>query len=429
MTDIAVSPAEPIPLASHGAPMIAVIGMEGSGKTVLTTTLAKRLSTIDARGVFLNPQGVKTLRYVEQVWQTLQSGEWPPSTPPGQIFELRWKLQVAGEAECDLRLIDAAGQDLRGIFGEDQIESAQAMPSQLQSLAEYCRSSNVILFVVSLDSFIGEGDPRRRISNEAAIKSAMDHLSGHALDKRICLVLTKWDLFTSLASQRGGWLELLAQELPYIFSSHVRFKQIAVYPVSSVAQTRIQVDDNGQTFRAPKPGFCSEGLDELVDWLVGQVREIRQTPVSVAATCHSPPTSSAKAGPVPVPKNWPTLLQYARGHVVTAVVAVVLILFFTIWLFSSSGPKPVKLWEGGGPYGSGRGYGVTGWVTVENQGDAGWIRVTFIASQGGNQWTQSRDIYLESGVRSEVQKFSEPRVVEGAATPLWAIVVKPVKHE
>src|SRR5436190_300979 len=102
-------------------PSVAIIGTEGSGKTVLTTTLARRLSTIDARGVFLNPQGVATLRYVERVWQILQDGDWPPSTPTGDLFELRWKLELIGELESPVRLIDAAGQDLRLLFGEEKV--------------------------------------------------------------------------------------------------------------------------------------------------------------------------------------------------------------------------------------------------------------------------------------------------------------------
>ena len=60
-------------------PSIAIIGTEGSGKTVLATALARHLGRADTRGVFLNPLGVGTMRYVERVWQTLQgeSGRRP----------------------------------------------------------------------------------------------------------------------------------------------------------------------------------------------------------------------------------------------------------------------------------------------------------------------------------------------------------------
>ncbi|MEX2217064.1 MAG: hypothetical protein WD768_23330 [Phycisphaeraceae bacterium] len=256
------------------APNVAIIGTEGAGKTVLTTTLAKRLSSIDSRGIFLNPQGVKTLKYVEKVWQTLQSGEWPPSTPPGELFELNWKLQIVGEAECDVRLIDAAGQDLRLLFGDEQINSLDSLPGHLRSLAEYCRSAEIVLFLVNLKDFIGESNAEQRTANEAAIKSAMDYLSKNISPRRLCLVLTQTDLYETLAEERGGWLELVAEMLPYVFGAHVRSHHLSVFPVSAVAETSVVTDSDGTARRVPSEGFQSEGLDDLINWLAEQVKEV-----------------------------------------------------------------------------------------------------------------------------------------------------------
>jgi len=257
-------------------PNIAIIGLEGSGKTVLATTLAKRLSTIDARGVFLNPQGVKTLKYVEGVWHTLQSGDWPPSTPPGELFQLKWKFQVVGELECDVHLIDAAGQDLRLLFGDEQILSVGSIPRHLQELAEYCRVADIILFLINLKDFVGQGNPEQRTANEAAIKSAMDYLGDDGRPRRVCLVLTQTDLYCDLARERGGWLELAAEAVPYVFSAHIRVHQVAVYPVSAVADTQVVVDRDGTPRRVPTADFRSEGLDEVVTWLTTQVRDVKR---------------------------------------------------------------------------------------------------------------------------------------------------------
>ena len=42
-------------------PKIALIGLEASGKTVLTTVLAKRLSQTREQGYYLDPQGFSTI--------------------------------------------------------------------------------------------------------------------------------------------------------------------------------------------------------------------------------------------------------------------------------------------------------------------------------------------------------------------------------
>ena len=107
--------------APHGLslPKIAIIGMEGSGKTVLMTVLAKRMSQLPNRQYYLDPQNARTLKYVEEMWYTLQNGHWPPSTPPGQLFELSWNFRV-DSTQYELRLVDAAGQDMRLLFGGDE---------------------------------------------------------------------------------------------------------------------------------------------------------------------------------------------------------------------------------------------------------------------------------------------------------------------
>lgn len=260
------------------APAIAIIGLEGSGKTVLATTLAKRLSAIDERGIFLNPQGTRTFKYVEKVWHTLQSGEWPPSTPPGELFELRWRLHV-GQLECDVRLADAPGQDLRAIFGDDQIYQMDSLPQRLQPLAQYCRSADIVLFLIDLEDFLGTGDAMQRTENEAAIKSAMDFLRTDIRLRRVCMVLTKGAQYRETARQHGGWRALLSEQMPLIFGAHIALGNMAVYVVDAVADVGVGVDEYGLPQRFPKPGFRSQGLDALVQWLVKSVEDF--APLSV----------------------------------------------------------------------------------------------------------------------------------------------------
>jgi hypothetical protein len=261
-------------------PSIAIIGTEGSGKTVLTTVLAKHLSRIDSRGIFLNPQGVATLRYVERVWQTLQDGDWPPSTNPGELFELRWKLEMVGELESPVRLIDAAGQDLRVLFGEEKVNDRN-LPESLRNLADYCRSADIILFLINLKDFEGQADPRRRTDNEAAIKSAMDYLSSDGR-RRFCIVFTQADLYEGIVQQRGGWLAVAREVIPYISGAYLqsvrnpKYRRVLLFPVSAVNKTRIAVDEHGVPRRVPDPPFGSAGLDAVVEWMTTQVREIHQ---------------------------------------------------------------------------------------------------------------------------------------------------------
>jgi hypothetical protein len=292
-----------IPNTPNRTPSIAIVGTEGSGKTVLIATLAKRLSTVNSQGVFLNPQGVVTLKYIEKIWQTLQQGDWPPSTPPGQLFDLRWNLEITGnkitgDMKSDVRLVDAPGQDLRLLFGEEKFGDIQSLPQRLKQLAEYCHNTDIVLFLIDLGAFIGEGNSQQRTDNEAAIKSAMDFLSADGGLKRFCIVFTQFDLYEGLAKSRGGWAPLAKEAIPYIYSAYLR-KKVPVFFVSAVNKTVPDLDSSGNPRRLPAPGFGSTGFGRLVDWITTQVREVSALLLAQSTRPSYRTTSVAQEEPDP----------------------------------------------------------------------------------------------------------------------------------
>jgi len=114
-------------------PSVSIVGTEGAGKTVLTAVLAKRLGNPES-GMFLNAQGPRTLKHVEKVWSILQNEDWPEGNPAGELFQLRWNLEIDGEHVCDVRFIEAAGQDFRVLFEDEQFDNAST--PELKKLAE-----------------------------------------------------------------------------------------------------------------------------------------------------------------------------------------------------------------------------------------------------------------------------------------------------
>lgn len=251
------------------APQIAIIGTEGSGKTVLTTVLAKKLAK-PINGVWLNPQGVKTGKYVENTWNTLCRGEWVPSTPPGTLFALSWKLETEARA-CPMRMIDSAGQDLRRLFSDDGFNDPN-LSDQDRMFIDYIQNSTILMVLINLRDFLGEADADKIIENEFILKEVLDKLKEDEEKRQTVFIFTAYDLYETTILNKYGTIEkLIERKLPYLYNSHIADKHVACFPVAAVAETEEAVLENGTVQMVPAPKFRSRGLDPLINWLFNAV--------------------------------------------------------------------------------------------------------------------------------------------------------------
>jgi hypothetical protein len=252
-------------------PQVAIIGTEGSGKTVLISTLAHRFGAISQNGLFLNPLDNQTLKYVESQWGILSRGEWPAGTPMGQLVELKWRLHCnhSSSAVCELRLVDCSGQDLRLIFSRDEADAASNLPEHLQKLVEYCRSADIVICLVNIKDFLGENNQERRIDNQIVIKAALDRLSNSSTGTRwLCLLFTQIDQYQEILRQYGSWKGVAQQHLPYVHGAHLTKDHVMIGAAAAVNDTTVAVDSDGKPRRIPARNFGSKGLNELTKWLV-----------------------------------------------------------------------------------------------------------------------------------------------------------------
>jgi hypothetical protein len=261
-------------IAAAAQPLVAIIGTEASGKTVLITMLAKRFGQANETGLFLNPLDAATLKFVERNYHILSSGDWPPSAPMGQLFNLRWRLEKRGHDhwDCEIRLADSAGQDLRRLFGNDQ--QIESLPDQLQPLAHYCRSSDIVICLVDLGDFIGEKNQMTRVDNEAVIKSAIEYLISDVSRKRhLCVLFTQADQFAQERDKCGGWGNVAKKHLPYVHGAHLLNGRVSVGAIAAVADTKV-VEVDGTPCRVPVPGFRSDGFESLMEWVSTKAHEV-----------------------------------------------------------------------------------------------------------------------------------------------------------
>ncbi|MDR0611262.1 MAG: hypothetical protein LBG58_14225 [Planctomycetaceae bacterium] len=246
-------------------PQIAIVGTEGSGKTILASVLAKRMSS-NTEGIFLHPRSWETAEYVEKVWHVLNNGEWWKSTEAGYTFELQWTLHI-GQLAVPMKLIDSAGQDLRELFSKNTYKKKNLSGIQ-RELLDYIQAASIVIIVVNLLHFRGEPDSLKRKQNEFVLKEIIDMFAADSRHQDIAVVFTAWDLYyADITKNYGGFTNYLQKELPQLYNAmrigHQSGDSIHWFPVAAVMDTELK-----NNIRVPKPNFRSGGLDTLNNWLV-----------------------------------------------------------------------------------------------------------------------------------------------------------------
>lgn len=221
---------------------------------------------------FLEPVGASTVKYVSKVWTLLNQGGWPPSTPPGELHSLHFRMHLQNESFVELRTFDAAGQDFRRLFESEQILSSE-LPAKLQEVAAYCQQADIIVFVVNTGDFVEEPNIDRRAGTEAALKAALDII---LQDSRRCasIVLTQIDKCMEAANKAGVRYALAERMIPSVFGGYIAKRKLDVVWVAAVADTQ-DILERERWRRVPRPGFGSLGLESLMEWLSTTVRDIK----------------------------------------------------------------------------------------------------------------------------------------------------------
>ena len=71
---------------------VAIVGVEGSGKTVMLAGLGDLYTYPDEEGYFLAPKNFGTAAYVAEKIARMRKGEWPTATAGDEMQGLDWTL-------------------------------------------------------------------------------------------------------------------------------------------------------------------------------------------------------------------------------------------------------------------------------------------------------------------------------------------------
>ncbi len=252
---------------------VAIVGVEGSGKTVMLAGLGALFSEPDVDGYFLVPKNFATKSYVSKKIDKMRRGEWPIATPEDVLQGLDWTLKRRqGERQrpeeiCEVSCLDFSGEVYRSAFGIKKGVIPRNLAGEMSTLKEYIWNADDLIVLINLRDIIVHGvhEPRVQesmwITNEI-LSYALDETGGRRLP-RAAIVLSQADKYAATIKECGGARETLAKYLPDVYYSYDWLDVFAAYTINKTC-----LDNEGR--EVPDPSFTAEGLRPIMDWLLGK---------------------------------------------------------------------------------------------------------------------------------------------------------------
>ena len=251
---------------------VAIVGVEGSGKTVMLAGLGDLYTYPDEDGYFLAPKNFGTAAYVAEKIERMRKGEWPPATAGDEIQGLDWTLKrrepgVRKPAEkiCEVSFLDFAGEVYRAAYGISS-GSDMSLKEQAEELKKYVCGADELIVLINLRDVITNGLRDKRVQEAMWItKSILDTALGDDAGEkapRAAIVLSQADSYAETIKSCGGALGVLEKYLPHVAND---YGWLDVFASNAVDKT--ELDDDGNV--VPAPDFTTQGLLPIMKWVRG----------------------------------------------------------------------------------------------------------------------------------------------------------------
>lgn len=238
---------------------VAIVGVEGSGKTVLMAALADLFGKPLANSPYLMPENQSAFSFMTMIPHKMkQEHQWPSATAIVSMKHLKWTIRIGQDVLMDLEMLDYPGELYRLAFGERKKEEVAPYLEQVHEFLEHLVSADILVVLLNLKDAMDIGGNAR--NNEAVwlTRGIFDYSKKLPNIQKRLLVFTQADRYPDELSGPGG---LIAAKEKYMPMLHVLYPDLECAAVS-VATDESDLPD--RTFSA------THGVTGLMRWLALQ---------------------------------------------------------------------------------------------------------------------------------------------------------------
>lgn len=216
---------------------ITFLGVEGSGKTVLTMALVNLFKAHEAEGWFLRPETRSAFRFVEQVPPVLEPGSLPHQTT--ELRHLAMSVVKDGEVQRVFDILDYPGEIYRLAFldGQDSEDPetfqarVAANQEEISSLLSHLIGSERIFVLFNLADAQDIAHNAKNLDAVWVTNACIDFLLRQPSHPEVTLLLTQFDLYGDLNDPAIDVRRVVRETLPLIANN---FPNLDIQAVSAL---------------------------------------------------------------------------------------------------------------------------------------------------------------------------------------------------
>lgn len=247
-----------------------VIGPEGAGKTTFLAALSQFAEGQPDEYTF-EPSNLASSNYVVGVLEMLKSRKWPDSNKQETLEVLKWQFGRADDEIHELYLFDYAGQDMREVLTEDDVNKLQGLPSVLRKKID---DSYLLIYLLDMGGLI-TGSAKDTNENSWFLKTFLSRPEWNC--KRRIIVFTKNDKYGAMIDEAGGDLrEMILNHRPNGIRESVmrsQLEEIECFAVTSVKAATILEKDGSKPLTEPRFPLEFEGFEPLVEAILSELED------------------------------------------------------------------------------------------------------------------------------------------------------------
>ncbi|MDD4737446.1 MAG: hypothetical protein PHP44_15215 [Kiritimatiellae bacterium] len=222
---------------------VAIVGVEGSGKTVLMGALCECYKYSSDDRPYLMAENQAAFMFMERIPHLLKVERvWPEATSMSDMRLMRWSVRYKNEVLDEIELLDYPGELYRIAFGERKAAEARANRAEVDEFLGHLTEAEAVIVLLNLADIKCLGTSARNIETVWITRGILEFTKKLPNVRKTFLAFTQADRYLNeLGDEQNSGAAFLSQ-VPMI-------KQLFPDIVPVVVAAVDGVDENGNPMR------------------------------------------------------------------------------------------------------------------------------------------------------------------------------------